>query len=100
MVNNQITTSRLQPETPIRRNNYCDTYEENLEYITTTYPDKILFDLNEVANVISMSYEFVRIAVNNGLISAKSIGRRRLVHRGELARLITEGVTNNGNKKK
>lgn len=100
MENNQISTRRLQPETPIRRNNYCDTYEENLEYITTTYPDKILFDLKEVANIISMSYEYVRISVSNGLISAKSIGRRRLVHRGEIARLITEGVTNNGRKKK
>ena len=100
MVNNQITTSRLQQETPIRRNNYCDTYEENLEYISTPYPDKILFNLKEVADIISMSYEYVRISVNRGLISAKSIGRRRLIHRGEIARLITEGVINNGRKKK
>ena len=82
------------------RNNYTDTFEENLEYITTTYPDKILFDLKEVANILSMSYEFVRISVNKGIVSAKQIGSRRLIHRGELARLITEGVNNNGSKKK
>ena len=100
MVNNQITTSRLRTEALSKRNNYTDSYEENLGYLCDTYPDKILFDLKEVANTISMSYEFVRISVNNGLISAKAIGRRRLVHRGELARLITEGVNNNGSKKK
>jgi hypothetical protein len=100
MVNNQITTNRLRTEALSKRNNYTDSYEENLGYLCDTYPDKILFDLNEVAKIISMSYEFVRISVNNGLISAKAIGRRRLVHRGELARLITEGVTNNGSKKK
>ena len=100
MVNNQITTSRLRTEALSKRNNYTDSYEENLAYLCDNYPDKILFDLKEVANIISMSYEFVRISVNNGLISAKAIGSRRLVHRGELARLITEGVTNNGNKKK
>jgi len=100
MVNNQITTSCLRTEALSKRNNYTDSYEENLTYLCDKYPDKILFDLKKVANIISMSYEFVRISVNNGLISAKAIGSRRLVHRGELARLITEGVTNNGRKKK
>ena len=100
MVNNQITTSRLRTEALAKRNNYTDSYEENLVYLCDKYPDKILFGLQEVANIITMSYEFVRISVINGLISAKAIGRRRLVHRGELARLITEGVTNNGRKKK
>jgi hypothetical protein len=100
MVNNQITTSCLRTEALSKRNNYTDSYEENLAYLCDRCPDKILFSLQEVANIIAMSYEFVRISVNNGLISAKAIGSRRLVHRGELARLITEGVTNNGRKKK
>jgi hypothetical protein len=90
----------LHSEGLSKRNNYTDTFDENLEYITTTYPGKILFDLKEVANILSMSYEYIRISVNNEIIYAKQIGSRRLVHRGELARMITEGVNNNGSKKK
>ena len=79
---------------------YSDSIEENLGYLLGSYPDEILFDLKQVAKILKMSYEFIRLSVNSGYIAAKQIGKRRLVHRGELARLITEGVNNNGGKKK
>ncbi len=100
MENSNNNNHPLHTEGLSKRNNYTDTFDENLEYITTTYPGKVLFDLKEVANILSMSYEYIRISVNNGIIYAKKIGSRRLVHRGELARMITEGVNNNGGKKK
>ena len=78
---------------------YTDSSEENLEYLDSRYPNKILFDLKDVANILCISYEFVRLLVNNKTIAAKQIGKRKLVHRGELARLITEGVDNNVSKK-
>ena len=99
MENLNTNPHRLHTEALPKRNNYTDTFDENLEYLTSKPPDKILFDLKEVANILSMSYEYIRISVNNGSIYAKHIGSRRLVHRGELARLITEGVDNNGSKK-
>lgn len=79
---------------------YDDSYDENLEHLITSYPNKILFNIKEVANQLSVSYEFVRYSVNNGYIKAKLFGKRKLIHRGELARIITEGINNNVSKEK
>ena len=78
---------------------YTDSNEENVAYLERRYPDKILFELKDVAEVLCISYEFARLLVNNNSIASKNIGKRKLVHRGELARLITEGVDNNVSKK-
>jgi excisionase family DNA binding protein len=56
-----------------------DSYEENLLHLQTSSPDKILFDMIEVAKLLSVSYEYVRQLVSNGVISSIKMGRRRLV---------------------
>jgi hypothetical protein len=71
---------------------YVDTYEENLNILVSKYPGITLFDLKTIAQELSTSYEFIRRSTDQGKIKVKFNGKRKVVHRGELARLITEGV--------
>ena len=69
-----------------------DTYEENLNILISKYPGITLFDLKTIAQELSTSYEFIRRSTEQGKIKVKHNGSRKVVHRGEVARLITEGV--------
>ena len=71
---------------------YVDTYEENLNILISKYPGVTLFDLKTIATELSTSYEFIRRSAEKGKIQIKLNGKKKVVHRGELARLITEGV--------
>ncbi|MGE5679885.1 MAG: hypothetical protein ACM34K_03295 [Bacillota bacterium] len=70
---------------------FRDTIEDNLQYLKEAYQDKVLFEIENVANILGQSYESVCKRIRKGLIESKSIGRRRMIHRGELARIMTEG---------
>ncbi len=74
------------------RNNYADSFNENLAYLTNKYPGNLLFDLQTVASELNVSYEFIRQAVKKGIVAAKMFGKKKNVHKGELARIITEGI--------
>jgi ribosomal protein S2 len=71
---------------------YVDTYEENLNILISKYPGVTLFDLRTIAHELSASYEFIRRSAEKGKILFKQNGKKKVVHRGEVARLITEGV--------
>jgi hypothetical protein len=71
---------------------YLDTYEENLHILLSKYPGITLFDLKTIAREMSMSYEFIRRYVEKGKIQIKQNGKKKVVHRGEFARILTEGV--------
>ncbi|MDR3666967.1 MAG: hypothetical protein P4L35_09005 [Ignavibacteriaceae bacterium] len=72
---------------------YVDTYEENLNILISKYPMVTLFDLKTIAQELSTSYEFIRRSTEQGKIRVKYIGKKKVVHRGEVARLLTEGVS-------
>jgi len=72
---------------------YVDTYEENLHILISKYPGVTLFDLKTIAQELSTSYEFIRRSTKQGKIKVKYNGKRKVVHRGEVARLLTEGVS-------
>ena len=74
------------------RNYYNDSFEENFEYLSDKYPGELLFDLNTVAIELNVSYEFVRQAAKKGIVAVKRFGKKMNVHKGELARIITEGI--------
>ncbi|HEX2866719.1 MAG TPA: hypothetical protein VHO03_06740 [Ignavibacteriales bacterium] len=68
-----------------------DSLQMNLSFLESHYPDKILFCIKEVSELLSQSYETIRMNIRNGKIHAKIMGNRKMVHRNELAKLITEG---------
>lgn len=69
-----------------------DTFEENLQYLIFLYPDKILFCMKDASLILGQSYEYVRLKIREGKIAHKSYGARKMIHRLEMARLITEGI--------
>lgn len=73
---------------------YKDTICENETLIRETYPNKLLFSLEESATILGVSYDYIRNQAINGLISTKSFGKRRMIHLRELTRLLTNGVSN------
>ena len=74
------------------RNNYADSFDENFAYLTNKYPGNLLFDLQTVASELNVSYEFIRQAAKKGIVAVKMFGKKKNVHKGELARIITEGI--------
>ena len=74
------------------RNYYNDSFEENFEYLSDKYPGELLFGLYTVAIELNVSYEFVRQAAKKRIVAVKRFGKKMNVHKGELARIITEGI--------
>ncbi len=70
----------------------AESYSTNLEFLIQTYPSKILFNIKEAAKLLGQSYESIRIRIKNGKINSKSFGTRKMIHRDELAKIITEGI--------
>lgn len=68
-----------------------DSLQINQSFLESHHPDKILFCIREVSELLCQSYETIRMNIRNGKIHAKTMGSRKMVHRNELARLITEG---------
>jgi hypothetical protein len=56
------------------------------------YPDKMLFDIQTVANELSCSYEFIRMRTKNGTIKHVKLGTTKMIPRGEFIKLLTVGV--------
>ena len=71
---------------------FHDTIEENEYLIKQSNPNKLLFSLEETSLILGVSYDFIRVKANQGVISVKYFGKRKMIHLKELSRLITEGV--------
>ncbi len=78
-------------QTPQERTDY-PSQDTNLELLLRLYPGKILFSMQATADILNVSYEFIRTKVLSGEISAASFGARKLIHITELARLTTKGI--------
>ena len=62
------------------------------EIMDRKYPDKMLFDIQTVANELNRSYEFVRMRTNNGQIKHIKLGTTKMIPRKEFIKLLTAGV--------
>jgi len=63
-----------------------------MNYLETTYSEKLLFNIDEVAKITNMSYDFISDKIRKGKILVSRFGDRPQVSVYELARLIREGV--------
>ena len=64
----------------------------NEDLLLRANPEKLLYSIRETANVLGVSYEFIRAKVQSGHIHVSSFGSRKLIHINELSRLISEGL--------
>ena len=62
------------------------------EIMDKKYPDKMLFDIQTVANELNRSYEFVRVRTDDGKIKYIKLGATKMIPRGEFIKLLTKGV--------
>ena len=69
-----------------------ESFKLNLEILTKNNPDKILFSLKEVSELLMVGDEFIRRRIKSGKIRATYLGDKPSISLTELARIITEGV--------
>ena len=69
------------------------TLYESLQILKEAYPKKILFSIKEVAEIINVSYEFIRSAILMGKIKVVKIASRKMINIIELNKIITNGVS-------
>ena len=65
---------------------------EILKAIILQFPSKVLFSIQETANALSVSIEFIRKRIADGVIISVSMGDRKMISIHELTKLIHKGV--------
>lgn len=70
-----------------------EAIKSNLNWLESHRPTEILFSMEEVAIILKVSYEFIRNQINRRIISSINFGKRKMVHRNELARLLAGGIS-------
>ena len=61
-------------------------------YLKTMDNKKLLYSINEIAKMLSLSYEFIRTRVDSGKIKSKKFGDRRMIPINEVIRILENGV--------
>ena len=62
------------------------------DILNNLFPNKINFSISEVAQVLNLSYDFVREKVSGGSIAAAKFGDRYMISVFELERILAQGV--------
>lgn len=70
------------------------TKEAILNHLKENYQNKILFTIQEVADILGMSYNYIAKQIRNGNIEAIRFGDRPLVNIEVLSLLILNGIQN------
>lgn len=70
------------------------TKEAILNHLKENYQNKILFTIQEVADVFEMSYDYVAKQIRSGKIEVVRFGDRPLVNIEVLSLLILNGIQN------
>lgn len=68
------------------------TLNENELMLKSIFPDKLLFTIKEVSDILNISYEFIRQQIIKGKIPAIGFGDRRMVNISTLVKILTYGV--------
>ena len=66
--------------------------EIDTEFLLKMFPGKVLFSMEETAEILNVSYEFIRSKVVSGQIASVPLGRRNMINIYELANLTNRGV--------
>lgn len=61
-------------------------------YLKTMDNKKLLYSINEIAEMLSLSYEFIRSRVDCGKIKSKKFGDRKMIPINEVIRILENGV--------
>lgn len=70
----------------------ASSIEKNAEMVKELYPNKILFTIQELAELINTSYEFIRRNIATGKIPAIKCGDRKMINITTVINLVTYGV--------
>jgi excisionase family DNA binding protein len=68
------------------------SYQLTLDVLVKNNPDKIIFSIKEVADILGVGEEFIRRRTKTGKIRATYLGDKPFINVVELARISTEGV--------
>lgn len=77
---------------PTEKNNIEQPTGNFIELLQKGFPNKLTFSITEAANILNLSYDFVRENIHKGKITASHFGKRLIINLFELARLLKEGV--------
>ena len=83
------------PDDPGQYSTECPdflSYAEILRSVIKQFPHKMLFSIQEAANALSVSIEFLRKKINDGVIVSVSMGDRKMISINELTKIIHKGV--------
>lgn len=59
---------------------------------TTTHPDRLLYSLDETAQLLSLSRLTVVRLANKGKLESKKIGGRRLIPKASIEKLVRQSI--------
>lgn len=62
------------------------------DILNERFPNKLNFSISETAQILNLSYDFVREKTASGLIAATKFGDRQMISVYELGRILAEGV--------
>lgn len=69
-----------------------NSFQLTLDVLIKNNPNKVIFSINEVADILGVGDEFIRRRVKSGKIKAAYLGDKPFINIIELARISTEGV--------
>ncbi|MFA7420569.1 MAG: helix-turn-helix domain-containing protein [Melioribacteraceae bacterium] len=91
----KIAIANSQTVKPKKEKEKQEFADETMAFLQKLFPNKINFSIDEAANVLNLSYDFVRDHIKSDQINAIKFGDRWMINLFELARLIMEGIHGN-----
>ncbi|HOJ19758.1 MAG TPA: hypothetical protein PLT92_14435 [Ignavibacteriaceae bacterium] len=89
---NKISSVVIEPERKDVMHFDKVSFDENEQSINNLFPEKILFTIKETADLMNMSYEFIRQQILKQIIPAVEFGDRKMINRSTIVHLLTNGV--------
>lgn len=93
-----IDSPPLQDEAQVLAGSYYFDHSTllkmTIDLLNRKFPDKMLFNQDEAARILGMSYEFINRKCKDGIINTSAFGSKQLISIIELARIINNGVPN------
>jgi excisionase family DNA binding protein len=63
-----------------------------IDILNTLFPNKINYSIREAAEVLNLSYDFLREKISCGSVAAIKFGDRYMITVFELGRILAQGV--------
>lgn len=94
-MSNQIITFNNHSESnlsKIKSSTIEKRINTNIKLLMKIYESKLVYSIKETANILNLSYDFIRFHIKSGKISAIYFGDRPMIHIEEVARLLCFGI--------